>query len=109
MVLKSGGNDQNLVQELLKDAQLLELLIANLKKQVDTFRRFKEQYTSDAWRVLHEHTPNQLKKEMDNVDMEIQNLKDGCEKRLTDFVNSSQNIIQLVLKHVFHNWSIELT
>ncbi|PQE04066.1 hypothetical protein CJF31_00003166 [Rutstroemia sp. NJR-2017a BVV2] len=33
MVLKSGGNDQNLVQELLKDAQLLELLIANLKKQ----------------------------------------------------------------------------
>ncbi|KAM0125328.1 hypothetical protein ACHAO1_010650 [Botrytis cinerea] len=65
MVLKSGGNDQNLVQELLKDAQLLELLIANLKKQVNKFRIFKQQYTSDAWRVLHEHTPGQLKEEMD--------------------------------------------
>ncbi|KAM0145600.1 hypothetical protein ACHAPG_011547, partial [Botrytis cinerea] len=95
MVLKSGGNDQNLVQELLKDAQLLELLIANLKKQVNKFRIFKQQYTSDAWRVLHEHTPGQLKEEMDKVDSEIQKLKEGCERRLTDFTNSSQNIIQL--------------
>ncbi|KAM0172531.1 hypothetical protein ACHAPF_007410 [Botrytis cinerea] len=95
MVLKSGGNDQNLVQELLKDAQLLELLIANLKKQVNKFRIFKQQYTSDAWRVLHEHTPGQLKEEMDKVDSEIQKLREGCERRLTDFMNSSQNIIQL--------------
>jgi hypothetical protein len=101
--LRSSGNDPALIQDLLNDAQLLELLTRNLKKQVETFRSLKGRYISDTWRVLHEHAPDQLLKEMDKLGTEIQSLKAGCEKRLADLTNSSQNIIQLVLQHALTN------
>ncbi|KAF7510343.1 hypothetical protein GJ744_006839 [Endocarpon pusillum] len=92
-VLRWSGNNPSLIRLLLEDAQLLELLKSNLKKQVQSLLSFHSDY--DAWGALHEQS-NDLKTElMNRFKDEIQSMGKECEETLAVLWDSSQNIIQL--------------
>lgn len=97
MVLRLSGKNPSLVQRLLNDAQLLESLKDNLKKQVQSLVSFHKNYSSDAWRALHEQPSDQLTEFMKKFEDDINDLKRECEEQLNTFSESSQNIIQLVI------------
>ena len=107
-MLRSSGNDPNLIQHLLEDAQLLESLLANLKMQVETLHSFRDQYLSQSWRVLHEEPLDEIEKKMKDFGLAIQDLERKGNDELKNLSDASQNIIQLVA-HVSAESTIHLT
>lgn len=97
MVLRWSGNNPSLIQRLLNDAQLLELLKDNLKKQVQSLVSFHYNYGSVAWRALHEQSNDQQTAVMKRFEDDIQDMRRECEEQLAALSESSQNIIQLVI------------
>jgi hypothetical protein len=97
MVLKWSGDNPSLIQRLLNDAQLLEFLKDNLKKQVQSLVSFQKCYCSDIWRALHEQPKDQLDKVMEKFEKEIDKLRRDYELQLARLSELSQNIIQLVI------------
>jgi hypothetical protein len=95
--LRWSGNNPSLIQRILKDAQLLELLKANLKKQVQSLVSFHKSYGSDEWRALHEQSSYQLQEFMKRFGDDIDDMKKECDEQLAALSESSQNIIQLVI------------
>jgi hypothetical protein len=95
MVLRWSGNNPSLIRRLLNDAQLLELLEDNLKKQVQSLLSFH--YNYDAWGALHEQSNDPKTEVMKKFKDSIQNMEKECEEQLAVLSNSSQNIIQLVI------------
>ncbi|KAF7506301.1 hypothetical protein GJ744_011874 [Endocarpon pusillum] len=94
-VLRSSGNDTNLIGHLLTEVQLLEALHENLKKQVERLYAFRRQYLSESWRVLYEQPSDQIQEEMRKFENEIEVLNKDGEEKNKYLTNLSQNIIQL--------------
>ncbi|KAM0800737.1 ankyrin repeat-containing domain protein [Usnea florida] len=95
-ILRSSGTNPNVIQELLNDAQLLEILRENLTKQIDTLQKFRYLYQSESWRALHELPLDEVKRKMLKLERASIELQRTAEKLLRGLTESSQNMIQLV-------------
>ena len=97
MILRSSGTDPHLIQDLLNDAQLLEILRENLTKQIDTLHNFRDWYQSESARALHEVPLDEVRNKMGELERAGNELQTTTERFLKLLTESSQNMIQLVL------------
>ena len=97
MILRSSGTDPNLIQDLLNDAQLLEILRENLTRQIDTLEKFRDWYQSESARALHELPLDEVRIKMVELGRASHELQTTAERLLRSLTESSQNMIQLVL------------
>ena len=95
--MRSGGTDPDLIQDLLNDAQLLEILRENLTKQIDTLHKFRTWYQSESARALHELPLEEVRIKMAELETMSHKLQKTTEKELKNLTESSQSMIQLVL------------
>ena len=97
MILRSSGTNPNLIQDLLNDAQLLEILRENLTKQLDTLQKFRTWYRSESAIALHELPLHEVRVKMNRFGRKVHELRTTTERLLRNLTESSQNMIQLVL------------
>lgn len=90
-----------MIQDLLSDAELLDLLSRSLQEQVAEVTKFVDIYVSASWSVLHEKGSKKAQQEGKSLMEAIQDLSDGCSERLGTLVKLSQNLIQLVIKMIY--------
>ncbi|KAF2194612.1 hypothetical protein K469DRAFT_774218 [Zopfia rhizophila CBS 207.26] len=94
-LLRSKGNNQSVIQDLLSDAELLDLLSRSLQEQVAELRKFVDIYLSGLWSILHEKGSKKAKEEGQSLMVKRKSLNEGCSERLGTLVELSQNLIQL--------------
>ncbi|KAL9603878.1 MAG: hypothetical protein Q9179_002039 [Wetmoreana sp. 5 TL-2023] len=99
-ILKSSGNNPELIQNLLHNAHLLEQLRANLNEQTERLAKFAEQYQDASSRILHEMPYKDVKSRMDNFSKAIQKLDKYAGQQLRNLNTSSQNMIELVRTYI---------
>ena len=90
-----------MIQDLLSDAELLDLLSRTLQEQVAEVTRFVNIYLDGSWSVLHEQGSKKAQQEGKSLMEAIHDLSGGCSERLGTLVKLSQNLIQLVVKMIY--------
>ena len=95
-MLRSRGTDANLIQLLIKDAQLLDSIKTNHKMQTETLQSFQSKYASESWRVTHEQSFDEVKKRINEIKDEVQDFGQSAQDELNTLSDQSQNTIQLV-------------
>ena len=96
MILRSNGTDPALIRYLLNDAQLLEILKDDLRKQIETFRSFRTWYESESARAIHEMPLEGVRKVMAELKVKSADLEMMSEAELRRLAESFQSMIQLV-------------
>ncbi|KAG8527199.1 uncharacterized protein KY384_008629 [Bacidia gigantensis] len=94
-VLRSGGNGPRLIQDLLHNAQLIDLFKDSLEAQFNRLLAFVEEYTSDASIMAHEMPLDQVESRMAVFRASVRTRQAVVDENLKNLTGMIQNLIQL--------------
>jgi hypothetical protein len=98
-LLRANGGDPRLIQDLLGDAQLLDLLGRSCNRQIAELKAFQNGYGSKPWGVLHEN--EHVQKDVKTFGESIKDLEKEYRNGLKTLADTSRDLIQLVLDKSF--------